>query len=150
MTRYYDEQAISSVSGVKITCTGHSNSIRIQNVALVKINSISFQSCGVELMSVDDSEITDCKWNKSRSSAISIQDSNSVISDCQFTSGSCSNCSGGGIFANSSNVNFTGSNVVTNNSVELQDGGGLSLIDSNILVDGNLTVGSNLAVGIWK
>ena len=103
MKSYYGKQNNSSVSGVKIACTGYNNygghSVRIQNVSLVKINSISFQSCGVELMSVDDSEITDCKWNESRSSAISIQDSNSVISDCQFTSGSCSQCSGGGIFA---------------------------------------------------
>ena len=129
MRYHYDKQENSSVNSVKIACTGYNNygghSVRIQNVSLVKINSISFQSCGVELMSVDDSEITDCKWNESRSSAISIQDSNSVISDCQFMSGSCSNCSGGGIFADSSNVNFTGNNVVTNNSVEM-DGGGLS------------------------
>ena len=143
---YYSHN--SSVSGVQIACTGYDNygghSVRIQNVSLVKIDSISFQSCGVELMSVDHSEITDCKWNESKSSAISIQDSNSVISDCQFTSGNCSQCSGGGIFADSSNVSFTGNNVVTNNSVEW-NGGGLSLIDSSILVDGNLTVGSNSA-----
>ena len=148
MTCYYSKHENSSVSGVKIACTGYNNygghSVRIQNVSLVKINSISFQSCGVELMSVDHSEITNCKWNKSRNSAISIQDSNSVISDCQFMSGDCSDCSGGGIFTDSSNVNFTGNNVVTNNSVA-RDGGGLSFRDSNVLVDGNLTVGSNLA-----
>ena len=47
----------------------------------------------------------------------------------------------------SSNVSFTGNNVVANNSVEW-NGGGLSLIDSSILVDGNLTVDSNLAISM--
>ena len=119
---------------VKITCSGTGHSVRIHNVSFSRINSLSFQSCGVDmdsygslqLRSVDHSEITNCKWYESRSSAIFIEDSNSVISDCQFVGGNCSycNCSGGGIHAIGSNVTLTGSNVVTNNSVLVGNGGG--------------------------
>ena len=157
MTSY---NGISSESGVKITCTGTNNygghSIGIGNVSYVKIDSISFQSCGVDgnssgvlqLRSVDHSEITNSKWYESRSSAIFIEDSNSVISDCQLMRGYCCNCSGGGIRADGSNITFTGSNVVTNNSVLVGNGGGLSLTNSNVHVDGYLTVNGNFAVSV--
>ena len=142
-----------SLARISITCTKYGQTIHFQNVLFVMVDSISFHSCGVDndssgalqLRSVYHSEIINSKWYESRSSAIFIQDSNTVVSDCQFIRGYCSNCSGGGIHAETSNVTFTGTNIIAENTVWDGDGGELSLVGCTFLIDGNLKVVDNLA-----
>ena len=107
MLPFFDTDGSDSEIYVRITCNSNT-SLVIQNVSFVNVYSMSFHSCGVDvdssgalqLRSVYHCEITNSKWYGSRSSAVYIEQSNAVVSDCLFMNGNCSRCSGGGFTLN--------------------------------------------------
>ena len=138
----------------KITCLANASpSIHVKNVSSVRLDSISFYQCGSLLLrSIPRSVITGSLWSKSRNSAIVIQNSSTVIINCQITDAVC--CySGCGVHAKQSNMTFMGDldiqkNIITNSSICTGSGGGLYLEDSYVYLNGSVTVAKNMAARV--
>ena len=144
---------------VLITCSygswyNSSKRIHFESVSFVRIDSISFHSCGdgykyrhgaLLLRSVQESVIANSRWSESRGSAIVIEKSSTTIDNCQVMHTKCVICSGCGIRANQSNVIFTGHCKIQKNICHFGNGGGMSFVDSQLHLNGNLALIDNTA-----
>ena len=141
---------------VLITCSygswyNSSKIIHFESVSFVRIDSISFHSCGdgyeyrhgaLLLRSIQESVIANSRWSESRGSAIVIEMSSTTIDNCQVMHTKCVTCSGCGIRANQSNVNFTGHCEIRNNII-FDNGGGMFFVDSHLILKGSLAIINN-------
>ena len=147
------------------SCVG----IAFSNIYKVRIDGLAFVSCarmgvvsnhpityyGLHLQSVQNAEIIDCTFQDSYGSALGAVDSCVVLKEnifsnnCRMCSnGGCDNfgteCDGGGIFVQGSNLTITGSNSFFGNLAHF--GGGVSArYSSNVYISGNTTFSRNSA-----
>ena len=139
----------------------------------VRMNGLAFVACakshvtqigrhrfttyyGLHLQSVHTAEIIDCTFQDSYGSALGVVDSHVVLRGCSFLRNCrhCSNgrcgiwgptCYGGGVFADKSNLIFTGSNKFLHNSAKRYGGGVYAVSNSNVKISGNTTFVNNSA-----
>ena len=120
-------------------------------------STLSSTYYGLYIRSIQKTEIIDCIFQDSYGSALWIVDShiffiknNNFLRNCRLCSnGGCPYwnthiCEGGGVFAERSNVSFTGSNSFISNSA-YSGGGVLARDHSNVDISGNTTFIGNSA-----
>ena len=109
---------------------------------------------GLHFQSVQTAEIIDSTFQDSYGSALGVVDSHVVLRGSRFlnncrlcSEGSCEwppTCYGGGVFANRSNLNITGSSSFIGNSAN-QGGGVNAQYSSKVYISGNTTFSGNSA-----
>ena len=148
--------------------------LTFRDIFEVRIDSLAFVSCaklhlvtvlndfitnyfGLHLQSVQSAEINDCIFQDSYGSAVGVRDSyvvlrgnNNFLSNCRMCSnGRCDpfmgpTCDGGGVFADRSNLSFTGNSIFFGTSAD--NGGGIyTESNCNVDISGNTTFINNTA-----
>ena len=144
-----------------------------RDITEVRMNGLAFVACakshvtqigqhrfttyyGLHLQSVQTAEIIDCTFQDSYGSALGVVDTHVLLKGCSFLSNCrhCSNgrcsfwgptCYGGGVFADKSNLTFTGNNKFIHNSAKRYGGGVYAVSFSNVKISGNTTFINNSA-----
>ena len=162
----------SAVVQTRVVCSP-SVGLTFRDIFEVKMDSLAFVSCArlhlvtvqndlyfeVHLQSVQTAEINDCTFQDSYGSALGVIDSyvvlrgnNKFLSNCRMCSnGRCGpfmgpTCDGGGVFADRSNLSFTGNIIFFGNSAD-RGGGIYTKSNCNLDISGNITFINNTAKG---
>ena len=140
-----------------------------RDISNLKIEGLAFVSCarssatdirflyGLHLQSVQTAEIIDCTFQDSYGSALGVVDShvvlrgnNSFLNNCRMCSNrrcsslSLGHCKGGGVFAERSNLSFTGSSSFLSNSA-YKGGAVYAESNSKVVITGNTNLSGNSA-----
>ena len=163
----------STVIQTRVVCS-HSVGLTFRDISEVRIDSLAFVSCArphlvmvlndfitkyfeLHLQSVQTAEINDCTFQDSYGSALGVIESyvvlrgnNKFLSNCRMCSnGRCDpfmgpTCDGGGVFADRSNLSFTGNSIFFGTSAD-RGGGIYTESNCNVDISGNTTFINNTA-----
>ena len=158
----------SAMVPTRVVCSSNVG-FTFRDISRMKVHGLDFVLCarshvasfrflyGLYLQSVQTAVIIDCTFQDSYGSALGVvnshvvlRENSSFINNCKMCSTQrCSSflgfhCNGGGVFAERSNLSFTGSSSFVNNSA--YNGGGVYAIsNSNVVITGNATLSGNSA-----
>ena len=159
--------SLSSPHAVKIVCQ-QLVGFTFRNMSHMTLHSLTFTSCGkgaiysaygfpiptaygVSVHSGQDTEIVNCSFQDSigtalgvfNNSSLVLRGSSSFINNCGKCSGSLCFCVGGGIYADTSTLVFTGNSTFGDNSADF--GGGFYAQNSTLNFTGSSTFTNNSA-----